>query len=570
MGQPYGIASRLLGAVLLVVPPVAGAGTEPLSHRLTAPAVVMTWAEMLERDAARPTAAVSSAQTPLPPPTLPDGEPDLPLPAGESLPTQFTVASESQSPLASPPDLDGVMTPIATKGFRARSDTGSIPPDTDGAAGPNHLLVALNGRVTIQDRDGNQLSDVTLNSFWSNLGVSDTFDPKVIFDPNSQRFLFVACAQRRSAGSSMVFAVSAGTDPSGTWYKYRLDGDASNLNWVDYPNIGVNNLWVTFTANMFTISGDSFAGVNVWAVDKSSVLSGGALTSTLFFRTNVKWWEINPITGAVIQSGFVDDPTAGMFYYYPSIAVNQFDEILIGFSGSGIANYVGAYYAYRSSDDPVGTMQDVVLLKDGENPYYKTYSGTRNRWGDYSMTMVDPVDDSSFWTIQEYAYTPANQWSTWWGYIPRNASNTLTIVSPYAMADPPVGVHTYARGTSLTASITNTALVTTSTRTASLVSTGWVGTGSAPASGITTNTGSFSLNEDSAVTWAWAVSNLWVSNQTVTATVTEDALGTITAGDGYAVDPAGDVTLEAGARVRLTPGFHAETGSTVRISISQP
>ena len=25
------------------------------------------------------------------------------------------------------------------------------------------------------------------------------------------------------------------------------------------------------------------------------------------------------------------------------------------------------------------------------------------RWGDYSATVVDPEDDTTFWTIQEYA-----------------------------------------------------------------------------------------------------------------------------------------------------------------------
>ncbi len=70
------------------------------------------------------------------------------------------------------------------------------------------------------------------------------------------------------------------------------------------------------------------------------------------------------------------------------------------------------------------------------------------------------------------------------------------------------------------------------------------------------------------MTWLWAVSNLWLSNQTVSATVTEEALGTITAGDGYTVDPGADVTHSAGAEVRLTPGFHADTGSLFRAHIT--
>lgn len=44
-----------------------------------------------------------------------------------------------------------------------------------------------------------------------------------------------------------------------------------------------------------------------------------------------------------------------------------------------------------------------------------------NRWGDFSATVVDPADDVTFWTIQEYAAIPTNYylggWATWWAAI---------------------------------------------------------------------------------------------------------------------------------------------------------
>ena len=67
------------------------------------------------------------------------------------------------------------------------------------------------------------------------------------------------------------------------------------------------------------------------------------------------------------------------------------------------------------------------LLKAGEAPYYKTGQtmgipggDTENRWGDFSATVIDPTDDVTFWTLQEYAQTPdpitgASRWGTWWG-----------------------------------------------------------------------------------------------------------------------------------------------------------
>ncbi len=148
------------------------------------------------------------------------------------------------------------------------------------------------------------------------------------------------------------------------------------------------------------------------------------------------------------------------------------------------------------------------------------------------------------------------------------ATNTLEIISAYGMASPAVGIYEYLAGTEVTCAITNSpVMVYEATRLSQVVCTGWVGSGSAPASGTTLDTGPFPLNGDASVTWLWAVSNLWLSNQVVTTTITEEALDTISAGDGYVVDPSGDATFEAGATIRLAPGFTASSGSVFRAVI---
>ena len=87
------------------------------------------------------------------------------------------------------------------------------------------------------------------------------------------------------------------------------------------------------------------------------------------------------------------------------------------------------------SSDPPGTVRTVDVIKDGESYYTKFFSGKRNRWGDYSATVVDPVDDNTFWTIQEYAAmrvgtdSSSGRWGTWWGQI--NPSVELPIQLSY-------------------------------------------------------------------------------------------------------------------------------------------
>ena len=146
-------------------------------------------------------------------------------------------------------------------------------------------------------------------------------------------------------------------------------------------------------------------------------------------RTEVAWYQINPRTATVLSQGRIGD--LNRWYYYPSVGVNANGDVAIGMSGSSGTEFVGGYYTARRFADPGGTMQPVSLLKAGELPYFKTLSGTENRWGDYSATMVDPNGNLRFWTVQEYAATPRNNWGTWWGSF---------VLPPLSAPSAPVGL----------------------------------------------------------------------------------------------------------------------------------
>jgi hypothetical protein len=132
-------------------------------------------------------------------------------------------------------------------------------------------------------------------------------------------------------------------------------------------------------------------------------------------RCACRWYEIDPVGMVLLQSGTVDDPS--LHYYYPSVMVNEVGDAAMGFSGSDATQYVATYFTGRLSKDIPGQMADPVLLKAGEASYNVVDSYGRNRWGDYSYTTLDPVDERTFWTIQEYAYSPENQWGTWVGQL---------------------------------------------------------------------------------------------------------------------------------------------------------
>jgi hypothetical protein len=111
--------------------------------------------------------------------------------------------------------------PAPSASFLAAEDSGWIPPDTNGAVGPNHLVVALNGRVRFQTRTGQTLNDFTLAGFFSPVSgaFGDVFDPLVRFDSLGSRFVMTAMADRKpairpepgaSSGSTQIPRISAG------------------------------------------------------------------------------------------------------------------------------------------------------------------------------------------------------------------------------------------------------------------------------------------------------------------------------------------------------------------------
>ncbi len=126
-------------------------------------------------------------------------------------------------------------------------------------------------------------------------------------------------------------------------------------------------------------------------------------------RAGVRWYQIGTSPVSTLQNGAIDDPVR--HYHMPSISVNAANEVLLGFSGSSPSEFAAAYIAGRKPSDPPGQVSTPQVYKAGEGPYTQLSSTGTNRWGDYSLTSIDPLDDSTFWTIQEYART-SNTWVT--------------------------------------------------------------------------------------------------------------------------------------------------------------
>lgn len=160
---------------------------------------------------------------------------------------------------------------------------------------------------------------------------------------------------------------------------------------------------------------------------QNCVLRGGTAwcAHTIFLpaaaptRSSIQWFAVEPAEGTLMQSGRLDDPAAKNFYAFPSITVNRNGDVLIGYTRFTAADYPSAGFAFRAGTDRAGTLQTGFIAKAGEAPYVgRGADESSNRWGDFSATVVDPLDGVTFWSIQEYAAIPTEhypgRWATWW------------------------------------------------------------------------------------------------------------------------------------------------------------
>jgi hypothetical protein len=271
----------------------------------------------------------------------------------------------------------------------------------------------------------------------------DTYVPAATYDPTLARVYLVKDWNGDDPGNNVGWlALLDISGPVGAEVLTFLSWIATptGVRWERFPGVG----WADFAPQLGSaqriMNNDSriqnvvYRNGSVWSTHTIFLPfdgTGGSVAT----RSSVQWWEIGAISPyPIVQLGRLDDPTGNTFYAFPSIAANQLSDVLVGYSRFSAAQYASGNYAYHDHTDPPSSLQADTVLKAGEAPYYKIGSGTLNRWGDFSHTVVDPANDTDLWTIQQYAAQPTagvDRWSTWWGRVvpPVLATQTPTPTS---------------------------------------------------------------------------------------------------------------------------------------------
>ncbi len=120
----------------------------------------------------------------------------------------------------------------------------------------------------------------------------------------------------------------------------------------------------------------------------------------------IRWYELRKTDSQweLYQEGTYA-PGDGLNRWMGSIAMNANGDIALGYTVSNSLISPSIRYTGRLADDPLGEM----TIAEMEAVSGSGSQTTISRWGDYSNTSVDPVNDSVFWHTNEYI---DNTWKT--------------------------------------------------------------------------------------------------------------------------------------------------------------
>lgn len=256
--------------------------------------------------------------------------------------------------------------------------------------------------------------------------------------------VFTAFRRIGSAGTGIFAPNPANNDDPQASVGYFVGVDAANYGVLDYVVIsdpGGNPTSVINTLNLPVTSGpisqvakgsnkpldagddrllsvqmqkNKITGLNsIWTAQNLAVTSAGiASSSGTGLRNAVRWYELNVGSSLLTlkQSGtwFDNSATNPMGFWMGSIMASGQGHALAGATAAGTDKYANVIIAGRYNTQALGELNSSVFVTNYANTYNQE-SDEKQRWGDYSQTVVDPSDNMTLWTFQEFT-NATNSW----------------------------------------------------------------------------------------------------------------------------------------------------------------
>jgi alpha-tubulin suppressor-like RCC1 family protein len=307
-------------------------------------------------------------------------------------------------------------TPQPATSFQGLFDdnvVGHIPPDTNGAVGPDRIMVTLNSQVVFQEKgNGQQLSaPVSQLNFWGGVpNLTKVVDPIAVFDPYSNRW-FVAAIP--SGGGTLLLAISHTSAPTSDWHDWYQWSVPTGGPSIDQPKIGFNGKWIV-------VQGDSGNPVysKIFVFDKASMIAGAPPTPGL---GNAPGQNYKVITGTPAQGGQLSPARtyeanlSELYLLQSHVTLGQVNINLLNvFAISGTA-------AQNAALSSVGTVSSGTFFWSSR---FATSGGTLGAPQSSSLKKIYAFDDR----INSCVYRNGSLWAAHTVFVPANATPTISAV----------------------------------------------------------------------------------------------------------------------------------------------
>lgn len=195
--------------------------------------------------------------------------------------------------------------PVQLKGFKANITQGT-PNDNDIAVSNAGIVCSVvNTNMNILNDTGKVLSSRTLSSIAKGItNLNRTYDPRVIYDPEADRFIFVFMQGSTSKDTRIIVGFSQTNDPALNWNFYTIRGNLfGDSSWSDYPIISISKNELFLTVNRLkdnTYWKNGFIESFIWQMDKDNGYKGDTLNQKVYYDikyNNKPIWSICPAKG---------------------------------------------------------------------------------------------------------------------------------------------------------------------------------------------------------------------------------------------------------------------------------
>jgi hypothetical protein len=182
--------------------------------------------------------------------------------------------------------------PVLQNSFEGNRFNKRVPNDNDIAISNDSKIVTVtNSIIYFYNSDNSLIDTLSLETFASDLNMLEgKYDPRVIYDPLTDRFIMVFLNGFDDSTSFAIVAFSKTNDPTDDWNVYSLSGNPlHDTSWSDFPMIAINEKELFITFNLLKNDIDwktGFKQTIAWQIDKNSGYTGVSLKTRLYSNIN--------------------------------------------------------------------------------------------------------------------------------------------------------------------------------------------------------------------------------------------------------------------------------------------